>query len=345
MKLKDLADKIKGRVRGNGDTEISRVMGAEAAGEGDITFISNPKYTRFLGETNASAVIVTEELADAGVDKNFLIAEDPYLAFAKVLSILNPKEAPEAGISKSATIADSAKIGSNVHIGANVVIEDNASIGDNSSIYANTYIGKNSTLGSQCLIYPNVTIRENIEIKDRVSIHSGTVVGSDGFGYAKEGSGAFKVPQTGGVIIEDDVELGASVTIDRGTIGETIIGAGSKIDNLVQIAHNVKIGKCCIIVAQVGISGSTTIGDGVTIAGQSGIAGHLDIADNVTFGARSGVTNDVKEPGVFTGYPAMDHKKWLRVQSVYAKLPELSKRIKKLEMELEELRDTDKKKK
>ncbi len=331
--LEELALASDARFVGEGATEISSVAEIQSAKEGDITFIANVRYKKHLASTGASAVIVAEGLEKdpAAAGKNLLVAKDPYLSFAKVLALLNPEEPREPGIHPSAVVSDDAQVDKNASIGPCAVIEENAQIGPLASIGAGAYVGKDARVGKGSLIYPNVSIRESVTIGERVIIHCGTVVGSDGFGYARQGSSYVKVPQRGTVVIEDDVEIGASVTIDRGTIGPTVIGRGTKIDNLVQIAHNVKIGEDCAIVAQVGISGSTVIGDRVTVAGQSGFAGHIEVADDCTFGAKSGITNDVKQAGVYTGYPALPHREWLRSQASVTRLPEIKKKLRDLE--------------
>ncbi|MDH4227066.1 MAG: UDP-3-O-(3-hydroxymyristoyl)glucosamine N-acyltransferase [Deltaproteobacteria bacterium] len=336
MTLKELATAIGARLHGDPDTKIRGVAGLEEAGNEEISFVSNPRYLRLLDSTKAAAAIVAEG-TEALAGKNLLFAKDPYLAFAKALAVFNPPCHPKAGTHESAVIDKASVIGKNVSIGAHVVIEENVFVGDNTVIYPGVYIGRNSNIGESTLIYSNVSVREASKIGKRVIIHCGSVIGSDGFGFAKDSKGMFKVPQTGNVVIGDDVEIGACVTIDRATLGSTVIGSGTKIDNLVQIAHNVKIGENSILVAQVGISGSTKIGNRVTIAGQSGVAGHISVADDTTIGAKSGVTGIIKEKGTYTGYPAIPHKEWLVLQGTMARLPELKKKIKELEARIKEL--------
>ena len=330
MKLKELAKVLDCRIVGNPDIEISGISEIQKAGEGDLTFLTNPRYKRFLKNTKASAVLLEREIEGLGLSQ--LICEEPYVAFAKAFSILYPEKLPEPGISDKATISDSAKIGENCYIGDNVYIGENVRIGKNVRLFPGVYIGEDCEVGDNTVIFPNVTIYERTKIGKFVRIHAGTVIGSDGFGYAfsKKEMKIYKVPQTGRVIIEDFVEIGANTTIDRGTIGDTVIGEGTKIDNLVQIGHNVKIGRYCFIVSQVGISGSTKIGDFVTLAGKVGVAGHIEIASNVTVGAKAGITKSIKEPGSYAGFPARPYREWKRIQVLIDRLPEIYEKVKHL---------------
>ncbi len=337
--LEEIADVVGGRVIGDGSVKVRSVAGIEDASEGDITFVSNPRYLKYLPETAASAVIVAEG-TDAACGKNLLVVKDPYLAFAAVLEVLKPVRLPERAIHPKAEIHPRARVGRNVAIQAYAVVEEGARVSDGVVIFPGVYVGPDVEIGEDSIIYANVSIRESTRIGKRVIIHCNSVIGSDGFGYAREGERHRKIPQTGIVRIEDDVEIGASVTIDRATMGETVIGRGTKIDNLVQIAHNVRIGEDSIIVAQVGVSGSTTIGSRVTLAGQTGVAGHISIADDCVVGAKSGVTNDIRKKGVYTGYPVIPHAEWLRAQGVFARLPEIRKRLLELERRLDEIEKT-----
>ncbi|MEK7823189.1 MAG: UDP-3-O-(3-hydroxymyristoyl)glucosamine N-acyltransferase, partial [Nitrospirota bacterium] len=259
--------------------------------------------------------------------------DNPYLAFARTLEIFYKAPFNPLGISKESIIGENVSFGSDVSVYPNVYISNNVAIGNRVTIFPFVYIGENVSVGDDSVIYPNAAIREKVKIGKRVIIHSGAVIGSDGFGYVREKEKHYKIPQVGGVIIEDEVEIGANVTIDRATLGNTVIGSGTKIDNLVHIAHNVKTGKNCIILAQVGISGSVEIGDNVVLAGQVGIADHKRIADGVMVVGKSGVTNNL-EPGVYSGTPAIPHKDWLRAQSIYAKLPDILRRLQELERKI-----------
>ncbi len=334
MKLEDIAKLVNGEIFGDHELEITGVSGILDAKPGDITFISSKKYLKEIGNCKASALIVKEPVE--GISISQLKVSNPYLAFAKLLEFFYVKPFIHKGISKSAIISDKATIGNNVTIFPSVFISEGAVIGDETIIYPFVYIGENTKIGNNCLIYPNVTVRENIEIGNKVIIHSGTVIGSDGFGYVFDNGVHNKIPQVGGVIIEDDVEIGSNVSIDRATLGNTIIGKGTKIDNLSQIAHNVKIGSNSLIIAQVGIAGSTEIGDYVTLGGQVGVADHAKIESQTMIGAQSGIMGNVPK-GVYSGSPALPHREWLKAQTIFAKLPEMHKKIKELEDKLKEL--------
>lgn len=256
--LGEIANALDGEVRGDGSIEIGGIAGIEEAKRGDIAFLSNPKYEKFLDATRASAVIVSVKTKIVE-GKNFVVVKDPYLAFAKALALLKPAVRFRQGVSPKADIHASAKIGKDVSIGAFAVVEEGAEVGDGCVIYPGVYVGRGSIIGDGSVIYSNVSIREGVRLGKRVIIHCNSVIGSDGFGYVKEGTSYTKIPQTGGVSVGDDVEIGAGVTIDRATIGQTVVGRGTKIDNLAQLAHNVKIGEDTVIVAQVGVSGSTKV--------------------------------------------------------------------------------------
>lgn len=332
MKLKDLAEIIGARVSGNSDVEITGAAGIKDAGEHDITFLANRKYLNDLFSSKAAAVITSDEIK--GLSASLLITGNPNFAFARALEALYKKPKTCSGISDKAIICDDVRFGDGVTIYPQVYIGSGVAIGSRVTLYPGVYIGEGSSVGDDALIYPNVVIRENVRIGRHVIIHAGSVIGADGFGYIFKNDSHYKIPQVGGVIIEDDVEIGANVTIDRATTGNTIIGAGTKIDNLVQIAHNVRIGKKCIIVAQVGIGGSSEIGDGVVLAGQVGIKDHVKIGNGVTAGAQSGIVCDIPDGQVYTGMPAIPHRTWLRAQSIFAKLPEYIRRLQELERKI-----------
>lgn len=323
MKLSQLAQKISARLEGR-DIEIKGIAGIEEAQESEITFVSNPKYVPLIKTTRAGALIVGENVKVAG--KSLLIAKNPYLAFMEALKILRPQKIErKPGISKTAVcnslLNESVSVGDNCYIGFNV------KIGKNSVVMPNVFIGDEVEIGENALIYPNVVIRENVKIGKNVIIHPGVVIGSDGFGYVQDKNRNIKIPQTGSVLIEDDVEIGANTTIDRATLGATVIGEGTKIDNLVQIAHNVRVGKHCIIVAQSGIAGSTSIGDFTTIAGQAGISGHLKLGSHVTVAAQAGVIGDIPDGETFSGYPARPHRAMMKVYAAMMRLPEILKKL------------------
>lgn len=336
MKLREIASIIGGHIIGNPEIDITGISNIKDAQRGDITFIADKKSQQYAYATNASAIIAKDKIE--GISASIVITDNPRLAFAKALEIFYRKPSIPSGVSKEALIGKGVNLGNDVTIFPFVYIADNVTIGDHVIIFPFVYIGNNVFIGEDTLIYPNVTIRENVKVGKKVIIHSGAVIGSDGFGYVQDKGKNYKIPQVGGVIIEDDVEIGANVTIDRATLGNTIIGKGTKIDNLIQIAHNVKIGKDCLMAAQVGIAGSTELGDRVMLAGQVGIADHKHISDDVIVGAKSGVSNNLK-PGVYSGILAIPHKDWLRAQGVYTKLPELLKRVRAIETEVSLLKD------
>ena len=330
MKLSQVAQLVGGEVLGNNDPEITGVAPIGQAGPGDLTFVANPRYRPLLKSTKASAAIVDNQTEWPAL--SLIRHPNPYYAFLLVLRQFHPDEHPVAsGVHPQAFVAPDAVLGHKVGIGPFAVIEFGAKIGDEVQIAAGCYVGKNVEIGEHSLLHPNVTIRERVKIGSRVIIHSGTVVGSDGFGYAKEKGTYHKIPQVGTVVIEDDVELGANVTIDRATMGETRIGKGTKIDNLVQIAHNVKIGENSIIVSQVGISGSTEVGKNVTIAGQVGMTGHLHIGDGAIIAAQSGVHRDIKPGQIVLGSPAREMQKSKKIEAIISNLPEYIEKLKKLE--------------
>ncbi|MBI5682796.1 MAG: UDP-3-O-(3-hydroxymyristoyl)glucosamine N-acyltransferase [Deltaproteobacteria bacterium] len=339
--LNALAEIVSGQVIGDGSVFINGVAGLEDARAGDITFIANQKYTHLLSKTSASAIIASPDNISDLKDKNILCVKNPYLAFAKVQEVFAPAPILFKGIHPKAEVHPDTRIGKSVSIYPGVYIEEGAIIGSGVVLYPGVYVGKDVSIGDNTLIYSNVSIRERCSIGKRVIIHCNSVVGSDGFGFAKDGTRLYKVPQTGIVSIEDDVEIGACVTIDRATLGETVIKRGVKIDNLVQIAHNVSIGEDSTIVAQVGISGSTKIGDRVTLAGQVGVVGHIEIGDDVMVGAKSGVTHDLPAQGIFSGIPAIPHRDCLKAANIFAKLPEMRKTLLELERRVKELENSN----
>ncbi len=348
MTLRDIAALINARIEADvsdGDIDIRRVAKIEEAVEGDITFLANPKYVRFLATTNASAVIVGNMLKDIppreGGGLVLLRVQDPYLSFVRVLATFHPPPDPVApGIHPTTVIASSARLGRDVRVGAHAVIGERAVVGDGTMIAANVVLGDDVTVGAGSLLYPNVTVREGCRIGARVILQPGAVVGSDGFGFAPRKDGSYdKIPQMGIVVIEDDVEIGANTTIDRATMGETRIGRGAKLDNLIQIAHNVTVGPHTVMAAQTGISGSTRIGANCVFAGQVGLAGHIEIADRTMIGAQSGLHRSITNPGEqWFGYPAMPARQAMRVMGALGQLPDLLADVRALKKHLEELK-------
>ncbi len=334
--LREIAELIKGEVVGDDNIVITGVAGIKEAYEGDITFLANPKYFPLIDKTRASAIITSRDIKKT--PKPIIRTDNPSLAFAKIISLIVPPAVTHPkGIHPTAILGKDAVIGQNVAIGAYAVIEDDVSIGDNTIIYAGCYIGHHTKIGSDTLIYANVSIREQATIGRRVIIHSGTVIGSDGFGFVTIKGLHHKIPQIGTVQIGDDVEIGANVTIDRARFDKTIIGSGTKIDNLVQIAHNVVVGENSIIVAQVGISGSAIIGKGVTLAGQAGIAGHITVGDGAIIAGKAGVTKSVPPNTTVSGYPAKPHDVAKRVNACIQNLPRLYNTVAELKKKIEKL--------
>lgn len=336
--LNEIAQLIDGVVVGDGNIEIVGVCGIKEAQKGEITFVANRKYIPLIEQTNASAIITTPDVKKSS--KPLILTENPSLAFAKLLALIAPDESNNyKGVHPTAVIGKNVKIGKGVAIHPFVVVGDNSEIGDNTLLYAGVFIGHNAKIGNNSIVYPHVSIRERVIIGDRVIIHSGTVIGSDGFGFATVQGLHQKIPQIGTVVIEDDVEIGANVTIDRARFDKTLIKHGTKIDNLVQIAHNVVIGENSIIVAQAGISGSTTLGKNVTLAGQAGVIGHINIGDNAVVAAQAGVTKSVPENTCVSGYPAKPHKKAKRINACVQKLPDLYKLVSELENKIATLEE------
>jgi UDP-3-O-[3-hydroxymyristoyl] glucosamine N-acyltransferase len=326
---------INARVEGNPDAVVSSFGKIEEAKHGQLAFLANPKYEDYLYSTGASVIILneTQELKDR-ISSTLLRVSDPYTAFATLLSKYQEMVSQQMiGIQEPSYISKSAVLGENIFVGAFAYIGDNVKVGSNVKIYPNAYIGNNVTIGDNTILHPGVRIYHDCVVGKYVSIHAGTVIGSDGFGFAPQADGSFKkVPQIGNVIIEDNVEIGANSTIDRATMGSTLIKSGAKLDNLIQVAHNVEVGHNTVIAAQAGVSGSTKIGNNVMIGGQAGIVGHIQIADNAKINAQSGVSKSIKVPHTaVTGSPAFEYTSALRSQAVTRNLPELEKRIKELE--------------
>lgn len=346
MKLKDLATLIGGEISGNPDKEITGVSGFDEAKEGDITFLSSRKNIEKFFSTQASAVILKEEIKrsiinERSVNISMLVVKNPQFSYAKALEVFYVKPYTPVGISDRAIIGNNVTLGDDLSIYPLAHICNNVTLGSRVTVSPGAYIGDGVSIDNDTYIYPNVVIGENTVIGAKVIINPGAVIGSEGFGFALEKGAHYKIPQTGGVVIEDNVEIGANVTIDKATLGNTIIGNGTKIDNLVQIGHNVKIGKNCIIVSQVGISGSVEVGDGVVLAGQVGVRDHVTIGNNAMIGAQSGVGNDIPEGQIYSGSPAIPHKTWLRAQSIFAKLPVYVKQLQKIERKLQEEEQSD----
>ncbi len=317
------------------------MSGIKEAKKGDIAFLANSRYSALVNETKASAVLVDGDFnTDAIKDKSFIVVDNPSLRFTEIFDLMAPFQVEyDSVVNEKSFIGEGVELGKDIHIAPFAVVDKNCAIGDRTVIGAGTYVGQECRIGKNCLIYPNVSIRERVCIGDNVIIHSCAVVGSDGFGFSTVAGVHKKIPQIGTVIIEDDVEIGANVAIDRARFGKTIIHKGTKIDNLVQIAHNVEVGDNSIIVSQSGIAGSTKIGKNVVMAGQSGVNGHISVGDNVIIAARAGVVRSVPKGQVVSGFPAQEHSKTKRVQVVMQRLPELLKKISELEKKIKKLEE------
>lgn len=337
MTVKEIGEIIDGRIIGDDTIVITGISGIKEAREGDLCFLANRKYLSLLKSTKASAVIVSPEVSNTA-NAALIQVENPSLAFARIMSAVGPEPVVfSPGIHPTAVIGKNVSLGKDVCIQPYAILEENARIGDRTVIGSGDYIGSYVVIGADCLIYPHVTVRERVKIGDRVIIHPGTVIGKDGFGFATVRGVHHKIPQIGTVEIGNDVEIGSNVTIDRARFDKTYIGNGVKIDNLVQIAHNVNIGDNSIVVAQVGISGSTTIGRNVIIAGQAGIIGHIVIGDNAIIGGKAGVTKDIPANTHVTGFPAREKWEDMRFRAYQRKQPMLMERVKELEEKIADI--------
>jgi UDP-3-O-[3-hydroxymyristoyl] glucosamine N-acyltransferase len=339
-RLSELASSIGGRVEGNPDRTIRGVLPLDEAGPEDLSFLTNPRYRSAAASSRAGAILVGPETRIEGRD--LLIAPDPYLALAEILDRLHPQDRPAPGVSGDARVDATATIGEGAAIGPFAVVGPGARLGAGVVVGAGAVIGDGSVIGDDTRLMPRVVLYPGTQIGARCLIHAGAVLGADGFGFATSGGTHRKVPQLGRVVVDDDVEIGANTTIDRGTLGETRIGRGTKIDNLVMVAHGASIGPHGLLAAQAGISGSTRIGSHVTVAGQSGAAGHLRLGDHVVVAAKSAVFADVADGAFVAGIPAVDHRAWKRSQAIVKMLPELRAKLQRLEERLEALLSGDK---
>jgi UDP-3-O-[3-hydroxymyristoyl] glucosamine N-acyltransferase len=333
MKLGDLAAHLRCELDGDAAIEIVRVATIEEAGPGELTFLANSKYASALSSTRAAAVIVAPEVT--GAPCAVLRSPNPYLSFARAIALLHPSARPAPAVHPTALVAPDAVVESDVFIGPYVVIGEGAHIGARCILHAHTVIGAGATVGPDCVVHPRVSVRERVRIGARCVIQDGAVIGSDGFGFAHRADGTHeKIPQVATVVIEDDVEIGANTTIDRPAVGETRVKQGTKIDNLVQIAHGVLVGTNSLLAAQVGIAGSSVIGNDVMLGGQVGVTGHVTVGDRVKASAKTGVTGNVPADAFITGYPHMENLEWRKSYAVFKRLPEMRKTLAELERRL-----------
>ncbi len=335
-----IADFLKGKIEGNPEEKVHDISRIEEGKKGTLAFLANPKYHKYLYETNASIVLVNKDLQlEKEVKTTLIRVDDAYQAFASLLELYTSSLPQKTGIDSHAFIDGSAVVGNDCYVGAFSVLEKNVKVGNNVKIYPQVYLGDDVVVGDNTIIYAGVKIYKECTVGGNCIIHSGTVIGSDGFGFASSDGSYQKIPQIGNVVIEDDVEIGSNVSIDRATIGSTIIHKGVKLDNLIQVAHNVEIGDNTGMAAQSGISGSSKVGKNCIVAGQVGIVGHITIADNTIIAAQSGVTNSITETGkIVLGSPAHDIHDTRRSIAIYRKLPDLYRKINELEKKMEQLK-------
>jgi UDP-3-O-[3-hydroxymyristoyl] glucosamine N-acyltransferase len=335
LKLRELAERLGCELRGDGGIEIEGVAGIEQAGPGDLTFLANPRYASHLATTRAAAVILGPG-HEAGLP--CLVSDNPYLAFTRAVAVLRPPGRPAPGVHPSAQVDPGAVLGPDVHVGALAVVGRGVRLGARTTLHPQVVLYEDVEVGEDCVLHSGVQVRERCRLGNRVVVQNGAVIGGDGFGFARDPEGRYrKFPQVGIVVIEDDVEIGALTAVDRAALGETRIGRGTKLDNLVQVGHSVTIGEDSVLAGQVGVAGSARIGSRVTLAGQVGVAGHLTVGDGVIATAQTGIPGSVEKGRIVSGYPAIENRSWLRSSAVFAKLPELQRRLRELERKVESL--------
>jgi UDP-3-O-[3-hydroxymyristoyl] glucosamine N-acyltransferase len=332
--LGEIASRVGGTVRGDAGRRIAGIKPLDQAGPDDLSFLAHPRYARAAAASRAAALIAAPGAAPPGRD--LVLTDNPYAALAVAMRLFHPAERPEPGVSPHAVIGDGTTLGRDVSVGPLAVVGRRCVLGDRAALLPGVVLGDEARVGPDSVLHPGVVVYPRTVLGARVTVHAGSVLGSDGFGYAEEGGERPKIPQVGNVVIEDEVEIGACVTIDRATFGSTIVGRGTRIDNLVQVAHNVIIGAGSVLVAQSGIAGSTRLGRGVVLAGQSGAAGHLSLGDRAVVGAKSAVLQDLPSGAFVVGHPAIDHRLWKRGQAALRRLPDLLRRVARLERALEE---------
>jgi len=332
MKASELALKINAELSGE-DTEITCISPIEDIAEGSLTALLGKDISEDVYSSFASAFLIKKG-SELRQDKTYLAADDPELALVSAINALYPPKRKPAGVHPSACVSASAILKENVSVGANAYIGEEAEIGEGTQVYPGAVVGDGVKTGKDCIIYANVTIYDGCTLGDRVIIHSGSVIGSDGFGYYQKNGTNVKIPHIGSVVLEDDVEIGSNTSVDRGKFSDTVIGTGTKIDNLVQIAHNIKVGRHCIMAGQTGIAGSTTIGDYVMMGGRVGVGDHINICSKVMLAGYSGVMSDIEKPGIYAGAPLNTRKGWMREVALVRSLPEIVKRITELEKKI-----------
>ncbi len=336
-----IAEFLNGTIEGDPGAVIDNVSKIEEGTSGTLAFLANPKYEKYIYETDASIVLVSEDLKlEKNVKATLIRVKDPYEAFASLLDLYQQVKPRKTGISDKAGISGTAELGKEPYVGDFAVIGEHAKIGNKVSIHAQVFVGDNVRIGDNTILYPGVKVLHDCVIGSGCTIHAGTIIGSDGFGFApgQENESRRKVPQVGNVVIGNEVEIGANVSIDRATMGSTRIGNGVKMDNLIQIAHNVEIGDNSVVIAQAGVAGSTKIGKNVIIAAQAGLVGHLSVADGAIIAAQSGVTHNLKEKEIVLGSPAFDIREYRRSSAVFRRLPDLRSLVYKLQKEIEQLK-------
>ncbi len=336
---KQIAEFLGGTVDGNDNATVNTFAKIEEGVPSALSFLSNVKYTHYLYSTQSSVVLVNKDFQpEQPVSATLIRVDNAYESLAKLMSLYASMKPGRSGISSLASVSDKAKIGKNVYIGPFSVVEDGAVIGDNTQIYPHVTIGEGATVGADCIIYPHVTIYYACKVGNRCILHAGSVIGADGFGFAPTPQGYNKIPQIGIAELEDDVEIGANTCVDRSTMGHTVVRKGVKLDNLIQVAHNVEVGEHTVISAQTGIAGSSKVGAWCMLGGQSGVSGHLKIGDKVSFGAKTGVLSNVPDGETIMGYPAIGYRNFLRSSILVKQLPEMDATIRQLKKEIEELK-------
>lgn len=329
--VQELAERVDGRIEGDPLRRVERLAPVASAGPSDLTYVVGARYARFVAESRAAAILVPHDLDVEPNGATLIRVPSPELAFSRLLEVFHPPSPPAAGVHPTAVIGRDVRLGGGVSVGPYAVIEDGVAIGQATTIGAHVFIGRGVRIGSGVRADPGCSVFEGAVLGDRVRLHGGARISSDGFGYTAGPEGPVKIRQVGRCVLEADVEVGCNSTIDRGSLGDTVIGRGTKIDNLVHIGHNCRIGRNCFIVAQVGIAGSTVVGDGARLGGQVGIAGHIEIGGGASLGAQSGVMSNIPEGETWSGSPARPHREWLRASSAFYKLPELLRRLQALE--------------